>query len=73
MLIWKKCCENPMTTEKQKDAVHFCEECLQVEFEGDIDNHKEVSSFLNLYLEEAKDVYNDIRCEFETYIIELYD
>lgn len=62
-----------MTTEKQKSAVHFCEECLQVEFEGDIDNNTEVSIFLSLYLEEAKDVYDDLRCEFETYILELYD
>lgn len=73
MLIWMKCCENPMTTERQKNAVHFCEECLQVEFEGDINNTKEVNIFLNLYLDDAKDVYNDLRCEFEAYIIELYD
>lgn len=62
-----------MTTERQKNAVHFCEECLQVEFEGDINNTKEVNIFLNLYLDDAKDVYNDLRCEFEAYIIELYD
>ncbi len=48
-----------MTTERQKDAVAFCEEWLNVEFKGDINNFNEVSSFLSLHLDVAKAVYDD--------------
>ena len=34
-----------MTTNKQKAAVHFCEKWLNVTFEGDINNFKQVSYF----------------------------
>lgn len=43
-----------MTTEKQKEAVRFCERWLDITFSGDIDNFEEVSNFLYEYLDSAK-------------------
>lgn len=43
-----------MTTEKQKNAVQFCEEVLGVDFAGDINSYEEVSKYLSLYLNLAK-------------------
>lgn len=60
-----------MTTNKQKDAVHFCERWLNVTFNGDINNSRQVSNFLSIYLQEAKNLYNEIRCEYEAYLWEL--
>lgn len=48
-----------MTTERQKNAVAFCEEWLNIEFNGDINNFNEVSSFLSLHLDVAKAVCDD--------------
>lgn len=58
------------STERQRAAVHFCEQWLKVEFKGDINNFSQVSDFLSLYLEEAKDMYEDARCEYEAYLWE---
>ena len=60
-----------MTTNKQNAAVHFCEQVLDVTFNGDINNFKQVSSFLSEYLEEAKLTYNEIACEYESYLWDL--
>lgn len=60
-----------MTTNKQKAAVQFCEQWLDITFEGDIENKYQVSIFLSEYLQEAKDLYNEIRCEYEAYLWEL--
>lgn len=57
-----------MTTNKQKAAVHFCEQWLNVEFTGNINNFKEVSNFLSNYLEEAKSLYDEVKCEYESYM-----
>lgn len=43
-----------MTTQKQKNAISFCNEMLSEKFTGDIDNFKEVSNYLALHLDEAK-------------------
>lgn len=59
-----------MTTNKQKAAVHFCEEWLNVTFEGDIENRYQVSIFLGEYLQEAKNLYDEISCEYEAYLWE---
>lgn len=34
-----------MTTDKQKAAVHFCEQWLNITFEGDIEDKHQVSTF----------------------------
>lgn len=60
-----------MTTNKQKAAVHFCEQWLNVTFEGNIENKYQVSIFLGEYLQEAKDLYNELRCEYEAYLWDL--
>ena len=60
-----------MTTNKQKAAVHFCEQWLDITFEGNIEDKYQVSNFLSEYLQEAKDLYNEIRCEYEAYLWEL--
>ena len=57
-----------MTTNRQKAAVHFCEQWLNVTFNGDISNFQQVSKFLSEYLEDAKLTYNEIACEYEAYI-----
>ena len=56
----------PMTTNKQKAAVHFCEQWLDVTFNGDINNFKQVSYFLSSYLDDAKQLYD--KCEYESYL-----
>lgn len=60
-----------MTTNRQKAAVQFCEQWLDITFEGNIEDKYQVSSFLSEYLQEAKDLYNEIRCEYEAYLWDL--
>ena len=60
-----------MITDKQKAAVHFCEQWLNITFEGDIEDKHQVSTFLEEYLQEAKDLYNEIKYEYETYLWSL--
>lgn len=60
-----------MTTDRQKAAVHFCEQWLNVTFEGDIENRYQVSAFLSEYLQEAKNLYEEIACEYESYLWDL--
>lgn len=60
-----------MTTQRQKAAVHFCERLLKVPFEGDIENCKQVSNYLSMYLEDAKWMMEEIACEFEAYVNDL--
>ena len=60
-----------MTTDRQKATVQFCEQWLDITFEGNIEDKYQVSIFLSEYLQEAKDLYNEIRCEYEAYLWEL--
>lgn len=60
-----------MTTSRQKAAVHFCEQWLNVTFEGNINDFQQVSYFLSIYLDEAKSLYNEVRCEYESYLWDL--
>ena len=62
-----------MTTNRQKAAVHFCEQWLNVTFEGNINDFQQVSYFLSIYLDEAKSIYNEVRCEYESYLWDLMD
>ena len=57
-----------MTTNRQKAAVHFCEQWLNITFNDDINNFRQVSNFLSIYLDEAKSIYNEIKCEYEAYL-----
>lgn len=69
----KKAYKRKATTERQKAAVRFCEEWLNVKFIGDIEDSTVVSAFLNEYLDDAKNMYEEIKCEYESYIEDLYD
>ena len=60
-----------MTTNKQKNAVHFCEQWLNVTFEGNINDFQQVSYFLSIYLDEAKSLYNEVKYEYESYLWDL--
>ena len=62
-----------MTTNRQKAAVHFCEQWLNVTFNGDINNFKQLSYFLSNYLDDAKQLYDEIQCEYESYLWDLTD
>lgn len=61
-----------MTTNKQKSAVHFCERWLNITFNGDIEDKHQVSAFLNEYLQEAENSYDELKCEYEAYLLELF-
>ena len=51
---------NRVSTEKQKAAVHFCEQALHnCEFNGDINNFYDCSLFLSENLEDAKAIYEE--------------
>ena len=60
-----------MTTDRQKAAVHFCEQWLNITFEGNINDFQQVSYFLSIYLDEAKRLYDEVRCEYESYLWDL--
>lgn len=62
-----------MTTQRQKNAVQFCEKWLGICFDGDINKFSDVSTFLSLYLEDAKIMSREISCEYAAYLDELYD
>ena len=62
---------NSTTTKRQRAAVHFCEQWLNITFEGNIENKYQVSAFLGEYLQEAKDLYDEIKCEYEAYLWDL--
>lgn len=58
-------------TNRQIAAIHFCEEWLNISFEGDIEDRQQVGSFLSEYLDEAKNLYSEIACEYKAYLGEL--
>lgn len=60
-----------MTTNRQKAAVHFCEQWLNITFNGDINNFQQVSYFLSTYLDDAKQLYDKIKYEYEAYLWDL--
>lgn len=59
-----------MTTKRQKGAVHFCEEWLDISFEGDINNFNQVSNFLSMYLDSAKSTFNDAVESYYSFILD---
>lgn len=62
-----------MTTPRQKAAVHFCEEWLHITFTGNIEDRTTVSIFLGEYLQEAKNLYDEILEEYSAYMDSLWD
>ena len=60
-----------MTTQRQKAAVHFCEQWLNVPYEEDIENFNQVSNYLSMYLEDAKWTAMELTCEYKAYVNDL--
>ena len=58
-------------TSRQIAAVHFCEQQLHISFEGDIEDRAQVNVFLKEYLDDAKNTYEEVVCEYEAYLWEL--
>lgn len=56
------------STKEQQSAVKFCECWLSIEFTGNIENFEDCSLFLGEYLEEAKQIELELRCEYEAYL-----
>lgn len=56
------------STPKQKAAVKYCEEWLNIEFEDNIDSYNDCHYFLMSYLEDAKQLAMELSCEFEAYM-----
>lgn len=46
-----------MTTQRQRNAIAFCEEQLEIPFKGDINNYIDVFNYLSRHLNDAKEVY----------------
>lgn len=61
-----------MVTDRQKNAISFCKEMLGVDFDGDIEDYNQVSSFLSKYLEKAKKYYRIIIDDASFSIFEIY-
>ena len=53
---------NSTTTKRQRAAVHFCEQWLNITFEGNIEDKYQVSIFLGEYLKHRlfSNEYSDI-------------
>lgn len=62
---------NRRPTSKQIAAVHFCESVTSIPFEGDINNYDDVAGFLDCYLEDSKNMYRELYCEYDSYINDL--
>lgn len=52
------------STQRQRDAVEFCEEILGVIFEDNIESSTDCSDFLSIYLDDAKEAYEELQCEY---------
>lgn len=57
---WKVLSYNRKVTPRQKGAINFIESMLDITFNGDINNYNQVSTFIGLYLDEAKIRYYDV-------------
>lgn len=64
--------KNRQSTARQKGAVKFIEEWLNITFTGNINDFYEVSDFLSEYLDEAKQMYDEVYNEYTSYIFSKY-
>lgn len=60
-----------MVTNKQKEAIQFTCTVLQIEFIGNINNKNDVSLFLSEYLDEAKNLYEELQADYNSYLWDL--
>ena len=59
---------NRQSTARQKGAVKFVEEWLNITFTGNINDFYEVSDFLSEYLDKAKQMYDEAYSEYSSYV-----
>ena len=64
--------KNKQSTARQKGAVKFVEEWLNITFTGNINDFYEVSDFLSEYLDEAKQMYDEVYNEYTSYVWAKY-
>ena len=64
--------KNRQSTARQKGAVKFVEEWLNITFTGNINDFYEVSDFLSEYLDEAKQMYDEAYSEYSSYVWSKY-
>ena len=64
--------KNRQSTARQKGAIKFIEEWLNITFTGNINDFYEVSDFLSEYLDEAKQMYDEVYNEYTSYIFSKY-
>ena len=64
--------KNKQSTARQKGAIKFVEEWLNITFTGNINDFYEVSDFLSEYLDEAKQMYDEVYNEYTSYIFSKY-
>ena len=60
-----------MITERAEAKVHFCEQWLHITFKGDIEDKYEVSLFLDTYLQEAENIFKELKDDYEAYLWDL--
>ena len=64
--------KNKQSTARQKSAIKFVEEWLNITFTGNINDFYEVSDFLSEYLDEAKQMYDEAHSEYSSYVWSKY-
>ena len=64
--------KNKQSTARQKGAIKFVEEWLNITFTGNINDFYEVSDFLSEYLDEAKQMYDEVYNEYTSYVWAKY-
>ena len=64
--------KNKQSTARQKGAIKFIEEWLNITFTGNINDFYEVSDFLSEYLDEAKQMYDEAYSEYSSYVCSKY-
>ena len=63
---------NIQATARQKGAIKFVEEWLNITLTGNINDFYEVSDFLSEYLDEAKQMYDEAYSEYSSYVWSKY-
>ena len=55
---------NKRSTARQRAAIHFCEDWLDIQFTGNIEDFYDCSEFLSEYLDSAKEVSFDAESSY---------
>lgn len=55
------------STEKQREDIEYCEQWLNIEFEGNINSFDDCSQFLKAYLQDAILIEKELNSNYEHY------